>query len=572
MHVPKLLECRVALADVVQLPEQEIEVRLGVEITRSVLVLLRVEVLLATRRVGFVFEQFETGVDTPRGGHRRSEDRADGERRRVARLEVGGVDVRRVDEEVRPVVGRHVRRQFREVLSEFGLGVAPREVGVGLLVADLAERGHHLRAGERLGEEDDLGVGLVDLREEPIPEVDRLRVGIVDPEDGHALVDPEPQDPQGLVVDAVGIVVEVDRVDVLILLRRVLGIGDRAVHTSREPLGVLLDPRMIRRRLQREVECDLEAEILRLLHEAVERVEISQIRVDRVMAASGRTDRPWGSWLLGPGVEGVVLALLERAADGVDGRQIDDVETHGSGGLETFVGGIECAGVPVSVLILMGALAAREEFVPRRVQRALALDTDRVFGAGCDELARTEPGHGAHDRARRHQLDDVLDFHLGVLERARRAAQQLRRTVDAQMFGMLCTAFEERLALHVDELHVDVRRELLLCMVHPGAPGVRPALDAVAPVAFLSHPDVCFPDVETHGLDLLHVHAALSTRGGGQNDGSRHRVVAFTEDVGGDAYTFVDDRLDWVGTVLEHRAHAGDGDAAEAAWRTIQTL
>ncbi len=137
---------------------------------------------------------------------------------------------------------------------------------------------------------------------------------------------------------------------------------------------------------------------------------------------------------------------------------------------------------------------------------------------------------------------------------------------------MLCTAFEERLALQVDELHIDVRRELLLCMVHPSAPRVRPSFDAVGPVAFLGHADVCFPDVETHGLDLLHVHTALSAGGGGQDDGSRHRVVAFTEDVGGDTYTFVDDRLDWVGTVLEHGAHTGDGDAAEAAWRTIQTL
>ena len=79
-------------------------------------------------------------------------------------------------------------------------------------------------------------------------------VRVVDAEDPHALLDPVPHDPQHLVEDALGIVVEVDRVDVLVLLRRVLGVPDGAVGELGEPVGMLGDPRVIGGGLQREVE------------------------------------------------------------------------------------------------------------------------------------------------------------------------------------------------------------------------------------------------------------------------------------------------------------------------------
>jgi hypothetical protein len=42
---------------------------------------------------------------------------------------------------------------------------------------------HHLRPGERLGEEDHVGVKVGDLADQPLPERQRLGVGIVDAED-----------------------------------------------------------------------------------------------------------------------------------------------------------------------------------------------------------------------------------------------------------------------------------------------------------------------------------------------------------------------------------------------------
>ena len=57
------------------------------------------------------------------------------------------------------------------------------------------------------------------LTDQPGPEVRRLGVRVVDPEDLHPVVHPVPNHPQHLVVEAGRIVVEVQRVDVLVLLR-----------------------------------------------------------------------------------------------------------------------------------------------------------------------------------------------------------------------------------------------------------------------------------------------------------------------------------------------------------------
>ncbi len=182
--------------------------------------------------------------------------------------------------------------------------------------------------GERLGEEEHVGVGGVDLGEQPLPERHRLGVRVVDPEDPDAVGHPVPHDPQDLGVDPLRVVVEVDRVDVLVLLRRVLGVGDRAVGPGGEPLRVLAHPRVVGRALQGEVERDLHAELACAGDEGVEVLQGAEVRVDRVVAALGGADRPGDAGIAGAGDEGVVGALAEGAADRVDRRQVDDVEAH----------------------------------------------------------------------------------------------------------------------------------------------------------------------------------------------------------------------------------------------------
>ena len=137
--------------------------------------------------------------------------------------------------EGRAHVGRRLAGELLDVLLELPLLVAPGVVRVGLLEADLAERVHHRRPGERLGQPDHLGVVDGHVGDQPLPELHRLGVRVVDAEDLDPVVDPHLHDPAHLGVGALGVVVEVERVDVLVLLGRVLGVGDRAVGAGREP-------------------------------------------------------------------------------------------------------------------------------------------------------------------------------------------------------------------------------------------------------------------------------------------------------------------------------------------------
>src|SRR5579875_1835604 len=118
---------------------------------------------------------------------------------------------------------------------------------------------------------------------------------IVHPEDPHAVAHPVPDDAQHLRVEALGVVVEVQREDVLVLLRRVLGVGDRAVSPGGEPFRMLAHPWMIRRGLQRQVKGDLQAKLVCPGHERVEVRQGAQVRVNRVMPAGRRADGDPGS-------------------------------------------------------------------------------------------------------------------------------------------------------------------------------------------------------------------------------------------------------------------------------------
>ncbi len=189
--------------------------------------------------VGSVFAELVGGtVDAVVGGECRGEDDALHERWAAALLQGGVEDVGGVGPEVgaEEVADRRLRDLF-EVLLELGLGVAPGEVGVGLGEAGLGEGVHDVRAGEGFGEEDGVGVVLVDVGDAPLPEGQGLGVRVVDAEDLDAVVDPELEDGEELFPEAAPVGgLEVERVDVLVLLGRVFGVLDGAVGTMEEPV------------------------------------------------------------------------------------------------------------------------------------------------------------------------------------------------------------------------------------------------------------------------------------------------------------------------------------------------
>src|SRR5262249_61565488 len=97
---------------------------------------------------------------------------------------------------------------------------------------------------------------------------------------------------QRLGVETLRVVVEVERVDVLVLLRRVLRVSDRPVGPGGEPFRVPPDPGVIRRGLQRKIERDLEPELTGPADERVEVGEGAEFGVDRVVTAVRRAGRP----------------------------------------------------------------------------------------------------------------------------------------------------------------------------------------------------------------------------------------------------------------------------------------
>ena len=84
------------------------------------------------------------------------------------------------------------------------------------------------------------------LGNQPRPEVGRLGVRVVHAEGGHASIDPHHDHAIDLLIDLLRGVIEVNGVDVLVLLGRVLGVGDGAIGKHCEKLWVRFRPRVIR--------------------------------------------------------------------------------------------------------------------------------------------------------------------------------------------------------------------------------------------------------------------------------------------------------------------------------------
>ena len=275
------------------------------------------------------------------------------------------------------------------------LRVLPREVGVRLREPRLREQRHHRRPRERLREEHRPRMLLPYLRHQPLPERDRLRVRVVDPEDRHARVAPAQHDvadrlPEPLLVGCL----PVEVVDVLVALRRVLRVLERPVGPVLEPLRVLREPRVVGRALEREVERELHPVRVKRRDERGEIGLGAERRVDGVVTALRRADRPGAADVARLGALRVVAALAVDAADRVDRRQVDDVEAE----LRELRNDLcdACEAAP----------RAREQLVPGSRPRALPLDLDLERRARPGSVAvggrrAPRPGRATRPRCRR---------------------------------------------------------------------------------------------------------------------------------------------------------------------------
>src|SRR5215217_8617127 len=99
----------------------------------------------------------------------------------------------------------------------------------------------------------------------------------VNPEQHHVAQRP----PKALVVGAI----EVGIYDILVFLRGVLSVLDRAVRPALEPFRMVREPRMIRRALDSEIQRDLHSVVGASRDQPAEIVERAELGVDRIVSA-----------------------------------------------------------------------------------------------------------------------------------------------------------------------------------------------------------------------------------------------------------------------------------------------
>ena len=375
---------------------------------------------------------------------------------------------------------------------------------------------------------------------------------VVDPEHRDAVVDPVLHHPQHLGVQPLRVVVEVQRVDVLVLLGRVLGVGDRAVDPGGEPLGVLAGPGVVGGALQREVEGHLEPQRAGGGHEGVEVVDGAQVGVDGVVAALGRADRPGGARVVGLRGQGVVAALAVDLADRVDRRQVDQVEAHRRDRRQPLGGLGEGARDPGAVGADVGALGPREELVPRAEQRPGPLHRQLVGGRAGHQVAhRGGVQHGVHGR-RGAGGEPGRDGAAAVAQPGHGVAQRLHVGRTAGLVGD--RPLQQPGALLEHEVDVHVGGDLDGGVVLPGGERVAPGLDPEGPAALAVGDHHRAVAVGAGGQQPHRRPGVLDAVRVDQDGGGRHGVVALAEDGGGHRDRLADHGLGRPASAVHHRA------------------
>src|SRR5207237_4129845 len=110
---------------------------------------------------------------------------------------------------------------------------------------------------------------------------ERFRVRVINAENAHPVLNPEERhvaerrpEPHPIVA------LEVERINILIPLRGILRVLDRAVRPMAEPFRMLANPRMIGGALPCEIERDFEAEAFGFLRERVKSFQRAEPRID----------------------------------------------------------------------------------------------------------------------------------------------------------------------------------------------------------------------------------------------------------------------------------------------------
>src|SRR5713101_7001511 len=122
--------------------------------------------------------------------------------------------------------------------------------------------------------------------------------------------------------------VKVDRINILVLFRRVLRVLDRTIRTMAEPIRMFTHPWMIRRTLHGEINRRLEPEVFRGRNEMLEIMRGAKVGIDRFVPARTVADRPRASRAGVSAIELLARTLAVSDAYRMHRRKIDNIEPH----------------------------------------------------------------------------------------------------------------------------------------------------------------------------------------------------------------------------------------------------
>ena len=94
---------------------------------------------------------------------------------------------------------------------------------------------------------------------------------IINAKDANLVLCPKEDDPLHLLPQSSPVfVVEIDRINVLVLFRRVLGIFDRAVRPMEKPFGMFANVRVVGRTIDGEIERHFHSPVFYLAYQPIE--------------------------------------------------------------------------------------------------------------------------------------------------------------------------------------------------------------------------------------------------------------------------------------------------------------
>ena len=121
---------------------------------------------------------------------------------------------------------------------------------------------------------------------------------------------------------------EIERIDVLIFLGRVLRILHTAIGPHLEPLFVRFHIGMVWRTLERQVQRDFQSKVFGFGLQAFEICKRTQLREYGIVSAFFRANGPRAADIVRRSLLPVVLAFAVDPADGMYRRKIENVEAH----------------------------------------------------------------------------------------------------------------------------------------------------------------------------------------------------------------------------------------------------